>query len=1415
MAENSAGMQRTVDQNQIYSNLVDMFDGFVPVSKIQKIVEQNNYNLDQSLVALLQLSESVSKSTTASERQGKKSSSDNLKTPSDNNSNGTNPFGKSFPPPDRKTEAMNDYKVAKQKEKMDYPRVQMAYQMPSQRNAGYSDYQKNTHFYQGSPLQYKSTQQFEQSPHSRYNRSSYSYSVRNPKQGAPIVQSSSINSQTTSNSSASCPSSPARSYSNLDSPKSSPREIEMAKTYDKVYKIVNDGYKIMVLMRGCPGSGKSHAAHEIIQTLYGKVENPKKYIFSADDFFINANGVYNFNPENLGQAHQTTQAKVLNALKAGITPVIIDNTNTQTWEMKIYASMAISWGYYLEVLEPLTRWKWDAKMLTRKSTHNIPLFKVRDMLERYERDITGEKLLELTSASYPPLLTPPQLASNTTKKKFYDSLNASNKFTKVEKVEKAVNQNIASVMQSFLQNKPCKSRQENRPSIEQQEEYPSCNSSTVDTKSSVSNQTVVRNSTEILSSSSKQFSGSGDHLSKSASQTHMCENQIIPSEEKEKKPRKLRTRRRKKNSTNPDFSNDYVLVTNGQLIYQRDYSIYADTCAVSDGKTIETTSVGLKNTESSSFPEVLSQSSKGRIIPTAEVCDHQSPSSLIKPKQNSFHSSSSTLTSLVAYSSSDSSESEEDLAQPDNVSCLIDNASSSEVLQKVDPYTKEERDLITGGKESNNTGHESVTPFDGTEVLSDLNDDIDFLQTWEANNKDEGIEEGDNEYHPKPPRKQFNLTSFSNIHDGNPPQEQTSNDDNHQTSRIDGSDWNAEADLQAVLNSWGENSEVSAEKMVEKFLKSLNEPTTNIVSFPEIKNTDTHDASTSTDYEQVLSALQGDTSGCLILQCCNRDINAGVEPKGKVELQQRLHLDKGSMTEDCIPIVQSSSVDITDLSKVFAPEVCESIIGLIDYCDGDINEVISSLIDSGHEILPEQFEILASIPKNCLNISSNEKLEVSTKKETKILKVATELPKQKVKQTPTKAQLKLKEEFESKIKINPSSYPKFTQQLKRQREQQQEFPSISESMKGPVPDESLVFVLDKNFVDQLQQKFGRINLPSKKDWNPVVHIPSSLAFQLYGCVLAAVEENTSKEELLMQEIIASDQKLAKQMQDSEIDQRRSTELVDIMDMKLALQLYNADLKVMKVRNPEETVANALSRRLLFEMFPHLDKDTLTATFQMNNCSFHDTIQVILGKFQDEAELPPNLAVQKQTMCVGSPSPQLEAEVPIRDNLNTMDDLQESQSYHYHMRTKCFNQARDAYNSGKSQVASYFSQLAFLHKQKMEKASSQIIRLEIDGNSSDTLDLHFFTTKDALLALDIFLDNHIQDLRSRNVTSKIFYLITGRGTHSAGGVPKVKPAVIKRLQKRNIGYKFVESNPGLLSVSVHKNLKLSSHFQDEP
>lgn len=36
-----------------------------------------------------------------------------------------------------------------------------------------------------------------------------------------------------------------------------------------------------------------------------------------------------------------------------------------------------------------------------------------------------------------------------------------------------------------------------------------------------------------------------------------------------------------------------------------------------------------------------------------------------------------------------------------------------------------------------------------------------------------------------------------------------------------------------------------------------------------------------------------------------------------------------------------------------------------------------------------------------------------------------------------------------------------------------------------------------------------------------MHIPSSLAFQLYGCVLAAVEENTSKEELLMQEIIAS------------------------------------------------------------------------------------------------------------------------------------------------------------------------------------------------------------------------------------------------------------------------------------------------------
>jgi len=67
----------------------------------------------------------------------------------------------------------------------------------------------------------------------------------------------------------------------------------------------------------------------------------------------------------LGEAHEWNQRRAKSALENNRSPVIIDNTNTQAWEMKPYVSMALKYGYHIKFVEPDTTWKWNVKELAR------------------------------------------------------------------------------------------------------------------------------------------------------------------------------------------------------------------------------------------------------------------------------------------------------------------------------------------------------------------------------------------------------------------------------------------------------------------------------------------------------------------------------------------------------------------------------------------------------------------------------------------------------------------------------------------------------------------------------------------------------------------------------------------------------------------------------------------------------------------------------------------------------------------------------------------------------------------------------------------------------------------------------------------------------------------------------------------
>ncbi|NP_001340560.1 NEDD4-binding protein 2-like 1 isoform 9 [Homo sapiens] len=93
---------------------------------------------------------------------------------------------------------------------------------------------------------------------------------------------------------------------------------------------------------------------------------PRALIFSTDDFFFREDGAYEFNPDFLEEAHEWNQKRARKAMRNGISPIIIDNTNLHAWEMKPYAVMALENNYEVIFREPDTRWKFNVQELARQ-----------------------------------------------------------------------------------------------------------------------------------------------------------------------------------------------------------------------------------------------------------------------------------------------------------------------------------------------------------------------------------------------------------------------------------------------------------------------------------------------------------------------------------------------------------------------------------------------------------------------------------------------------------------------------------------------------------------------------------------------------------------------------------------------------------------------------------------------------------------------------------------------------------------------------------------------------------------------------------------------------------------------------------------------------------------------------------------
>lgn len=132
--------------------------------------------------------------------------------------------------------------------------------------------------------------------------------------------------------------------------------------------------KVLTLVRGLPGSGKSTFAHFIWNDYT---------ICEADKFFIGDDGVYRFDGSKIKQAHEWCRNEVEirmkdNAVNPQYYPeIVVSNTFTQEWEMEEYYKLAEKYGY--RVFSIIVENRHGGV-----NQHGVPTEKLEQMKNRFE-----------------------------------------------------------------------------------------------------------------------------------------------------------------------------------------------------------------------------------------------------------------------------------------------------------------------------------------------------------------------------------------------------------------------------------------------------------------------------------------------------------------------------------------------------------------------------------------------------------------------------------------------------------------------------------------------------------------------------------------------------------------------------------------------------------------------------------------------------------------------------------------------------------------------------------------------------------------------------------------------------------------------------------------------------------------------
>lgn len=1212
---------------------------------------------------------------------------------------------------------------------------------------------------------------------------------------------------------------------------------------DKMRRVrwyIENGKRIMILMRGCPGSGKSYLAQGLILSYGG---NPKEYVFSTDDYFIRRN-VYSFQSSLLSEAHQWNQTRVLKKIREGLSPVIIDNTNTQLWEMTVYASMAINYGYLIEILEPDTPWFSKLDELAKRNVHGVPRDKLRMSLDRYEHGITVDALIKSTGANYSRL--PPQPAE----------------------------QSLLSPIAVGTQDRsPFKTVNPEQSTVSKETSFEAKNFQPNFLPNSVSTLPGFKDNNLISQVKSKPLDGvEGYYFGQNASASSLNFYPMIKAENSASSLNTLNLLHKSNSGSSDIFCNDFK--------------------AGSESVTRSRQSVNEKTAPdiSDRFPN--NDNISEFLLPLSEISiKDEKPSSgflgSIDKKNSDFDFISEQSDKInLPFQCSQEARASEDKSIPMNdqkvdfwPSDITSNGPSStppDVILNETESSCQPVDLIGSGDWDVQDKKSGDNPFPTKPHISPSNwiGEADWNCGDDKKTHDTTIQNP----LPKPPRS-FNLKNIQDYCQ--------SVKDLNTSSPKESSGWSFCEDN---LISW---------QPIDKIQQGMEQPlspqkpseNTQRLQFTKCnvqdKGTNTHHADFFT-LSHVL--LNGSADGVVVLNAYYRDINQG-RTTSDFKIPLKLKLDKGTLTENDFETeskTESKQEKIRELSRLFSNKSTASLKELLKQCNWDVNYVSNLLLDeTDNDALSASFTGDGSI-------DTDSDVESSTQEPSEEINVVTESVVENVDndvicdedQTSPSAleeAEEVKRHIELSIDFSERSYsphllaiknfrrgiregaiPKSTspvsedpivipQDLSEERNDPTPAlsPSPSESSDGDELNETLEFIVGKDFVQQLADKFGASR--NIANISPLIKFPVTLARQIYDIIFSPSEEEDGDFAMKLQ--CEEDERTARQfyedMVSTHLGQNDSSgpQLREIMDMELAQAIYKADVDSLS-RNSQDTAANVLAKRLLEENYSNIDKRTLHDIYASCNYSFEDTVKTLQEALSSDGQVfgQKETAEREQELINRAHLASVQGRHQsaasfdafnerrdhaqracqrIEDSIENDNpwDLSDPKAYYNKYRAKAdeylkerdemYRKANEAFKRQQRSVAAYYAKLGEVSGKKYHNASAMaaasLAAAQADSQS-DTLDLHSFKVVEAVIVFDLFIDYRLRLLSERGSSQECLNIITGRGSHSVNGKPRIKPAIINRAKKRNLRCQTLQ-NPGVVRVWVSSDSKPSHEIFD--